>query len=143
MAISAKYQVCRETFTSTFSEFQSIQNNHLGRINITKHRIELLSLDTARIHSAIYHAGLKTKEFEKAEIEKMCAENHIGPAQTEWAGLIVFVPRKDKTLRFCDDYSQFNAVTKRVSCPIPRTEEFIELLGWATVFSTADVNSEY
>lgn len=49
--------------------------------------------------------GTLTSWFEnarlrKTEIEKMLTENVIGPAQTEWAPSIVFVSKKDETLRF-------------------------------------------
>lgn len=55
----------------------------LCRIDIAKHPTELFQPSTAPVHSAAYHAGPGTREFEKAKIDKMLAENLIEPAQTE------------------------------------------------------------
>lgn len=48
-----------------------------------RHRIELLSPDTAPIHSAQYRVDLKTWQFEKAETKKLPSKYIVEPAQTE------------------------------------------------------------
>lgn len=82
------------------------------------------------------------REFEKAEIDKMLADNVIEPFQTEWPSPIVFAAREDDTLRICVDYRKLDAVTKRDSYQIPRKDDCIDSLGDANIFSTSDADSE-
>lgn len=60
------------------------------------------------------------------------------PAQTECAAPNVFVPKKDGTVRFYDDYRRLNVLTKRDSYPIPRMAKCIDFLAKATIFSALD-----
>lgn len=73
----------------------------------------------------------------------MLAENIIKSEKIAWAALIVFVPRKKETIRFCVDYYKLNAKTKRDSYSTSCIEECIVLLGQATVFSMLDAISGY
>ena len=59
-------------------------------------------------------------------------------AASEWASLVVLIPRKDGEMRFCVDYRNLNALRKRYSYPLPRMDECIESLGDATIFTTLD-----
>lgn len=85
---------------------------------MVKHRIDLLQLESAPVHSEPYRAGLKTPEIEKTVFEKMLAENVIERAQMEWAAPIVFALKKNGTLRFCVDYYKHKAVAMGDSYPI-------------------------
>lgn len=71
-------------------------NGHIERTNIAEHCIELVSPDTATVHSAPYRTGSKARGSEKTEIEKLLAENIIDLVQTEWAAPIIFVPKNDE-----------------------------------------------
>jgi hypothetical protein len=67
----------------------------------------------------------------------------IEPTTSEWASLVVLVPKPDGSMRFCIDYRRLNAVTVRDSYPLHRMEECIDSLWDATIFSTLDCNSGY
>ena len=123
-------------------EFQPMWDGHLGEINITKHRIELLP-GTRPIRQHPYRTGMKSKEFEAEQIEKMLRDNVIRPSKSEWASPVVLAPKNDGTLRFCVDYRKLNEVTKKDSYPIPRMDDCIDTLGKAKVFSSLDANSGY
>lgn len=122
-------------------QLKLIRIAYFGRITLAKPRIKLFKSDTAPVSSAPYWAGPKTPKFEKAELDKMLAESAIEPAKTEWAALVL-VLKKDEILWFWVDYRNLNAVTKRESYPKPRVEEWIDLLGKATIFSTLDANNK-
>ena len=57
-------------------KFESMCDGHLGEINITKHRIELLSGTTPNRQQP-YWTGMRAKESEAKEIERMLRENVI------------------------------------------------------------------
>lgn len=48
-----------------------MRDGHLGQMSISNHRIELTSENTQPLHSKIYRAWPKAKEFEKAGVDKV------------------------------------------------------------------------
>lgn len=82
----------------------------LSRIYKAKNSIDLTSQDIHHVHSVSYQAGLKTREFEKTEVDKMRHTNVIDPVKSEWASLVVFAPRKDGSLCLCIKNRKKNVV---------------------------------
>lgn len=89
---------------------------HLGRINIAKHRIEILSPGTAPVHLAPYRAGPKTLEFKKVKTDKMLSDSVIDLSQTELAAHIEFVTEKTK-------FSDFVSAVVNLT-PLPNETRF-------------------
>lgn len=71
----------------------------------------------------------------------MVKDNLIDLAQTEWGAPIVSAPKKNGSVRFCDDYCRLNAKTKRDSYPIPCIDKRINSFAKVAFFSTVDANS--
>ena len=117
-------------------------SGQLGEINVTELRIDLKP-DAIPFKSAPYCAGPKTRELEKAEIDKQLAADIIEPACSEWAALVLFAPKKDGKLRFCIDYRKLNSMTVKDTYPLPRMDECIDTLGEAQYFTTLDAYSGY
>lgn len=118
--ISTQYQAYKQPLFDILSQFQSLWYGHYGRITIAKNRIEFLKPDTGPVHSTPYPTGPKTREFDKAKIDKMLAENYLEDARMKLAAptvFVVFVPKKDGTVQFFFDYCKLNAVAKRGSFP--------------------------
>lgn len=60
-----------------------MRDNHFDPINVVRYRIESLERNTQPVHSALYHAGVETREFQKAEMNIMLARQFIEPTQTK------------------------------------------------------------
>ena len=60
-----------------------------------------------------------------------------------WGAPILFVKKKDGTLRMCIDYRQINKVTVKNKYPLPRIEDLFDQLKGAGVFSKIDLRSGY
>ena len=67
----------------------------------------------------------------------------IEPCKSEYACPVVMVRKKDGSHRFCCDFRQLNAVTRKVAHDLPRINEILSMLKGAGVFSTIDMKSGY
>lgn len=65
------------------------------------------------------------------------------PFVTEWAFTVVFVPKRDGSLRFCAYYRRLNTVLLQDKYPNPLMDECIDSLGKAQIFSTLNANLGY
>jgi hypothetical protein len=60
-----------------------------------------------------------------------------------WGAPVLFVKKKDSTLRLCIDYRQLNKVTIKNKYPLPRIIDLFDQLGGVSVFSKIDLRSGY
>ena len=56
---------------------------------------------------------------------------------------MLFVKKKDGSMRLCIDYRELNRVTVRNKHPLPRIEDLFDQLQGAQVFSKIDLRSDY
>ena len=56
---------------------------------------------------------------------------------------MLFVRKKDGTLRLCIDYRKLNQVTVKNKYPLPRIEDLFDQLQGASTFSNIDLRSGY
>ena len=73
----------------------------------------------------------------------MLKHGFIRPSQSPWGSPVLFVLKKDSSLRFCIDYHWLNKRTIRNRYPLPLLEEMLDRLGGAKVFSKIDLKSGY
>ena len=57
--------------------------------------------------------------------------------------LVIFVPKKDGSLRLCVDYRGLNKVTLKDRTPLPLIGEMLERLGSAVIFTKLDLRNAY
>ena len=60
-----------------------------------------------------------------------------------WGAPVLFVKKKDRTLRMCIDYRELNKLTINNKYPLPRIDDLFDKLQGRTVFSTIDLRSGY
>ena len=56
---------------------------------------------------------------------------------------MVLVQKKDGSWHFCIDFRKVNVVTHRDAYPLPRTDETLDSLAHAVMFTTLDLASGY
>ena len=67
----------------------------------------------------------------------------IRPSTSPWGAPVLFAKKKDKTLRLCIDYRQFNRVTIKNRYPLPRIDDLFDQLRGARVYSKIDLSIGY
>ena len=84
---------------------------------------------------------------QEIELQKYIQENKakgfIRESTSPWGFPILFVPKKDGTLRLCVDYRQLNKVTKKNSYPLPLISELQDRLQGSEWFTALDLRGAY
>jgi hypothetical protein len=70
----------------------------------------------------------------KMQLKEMMDKGYIRPNVSPWGAPVLFVKKKDSTLRLCIDYRQLNKVTINNKYPLPRIDDLFNQLGGASIF---------
>ena len=79
----------------------------------------------------------------KAQLQELLDKGFIRPSVSPWGAPVLFVKKKDGSMRLCIDYRELNRVTVRNKYPLPRIEDLFDQLQGAQVFSKIDLRSGY
>lgn len=82
------------------------------------------------------------REVQK-QLTEMLEKGWIRPSTSSYGAPILFVRKKDGTLRMCVDYRKLNDITKKNRTPLPRIDELLDSLHGATIFSSLDLYKGY
>jgi len=86
-------------------------------------------------------------EAERDELKKYIKENlakgFIRKSKSPAGAPVLFVKKKDGTLRLCIDYRKLNEMTIRNSYPLPLISELIDRVKGAKYFTKLDLKSAY
>jgi len=98
--------------------------------------VELISITPYRMAPA----GLKKL---KVQLQELLDKGFICLSVLLGGAPVLFVKKKDGTLRLCIDYRQLNKVTIKNKNPLPRIDDLFDQLKDAIVFSKIDLRSGY
>ncbi|KAL0439630.1 UNVERIFIED_CONTAM: Transposon Ty3-I Gag-Pol polyprotein [Sesamum latifolium] len=87
-------------------------------------------------------APSELKELKK-QLEELLDKGFIRPSISPWGAPVLFVKKKDGSMRLCIDYRQLNQITIKNKYPLPRIDDLLDQLKGATVFSKIDLRSGY
>ena len=73
----------------------------------------------------------------------MLSKGFIRPSTSPWGAPVLFVKKKDGSLRLCIDYRRLNRVTIRNYYPLPCIDELFDQLHGSQVYSKIDLRSGY
>nr|GEZ49753.1 hypothetical protein [Tanacetum cinerariifolium] len=104
--------------------------------------IELIS-GTQPISKASYRmAPTELKEL-KEKLQELLDLGYIRLSVSSWGAPILFMEKKDGSMRLCIDYRDLNHVTIRNRYPLPRIDDLFDQLQGAKFFSKIDLKSGY
>ncbi|XP_060960989.1 uncharacterized protein LOC133031495 [Cannabis sativa] len=79
----------------------------------------------------------------KAQLQDLLDKGFIRPSYSPWGAPLLFIKKKDGSMRMCIDYRELNKVTIKNKYPLPRIDDLFDQLQEAIVFSKIDLRSGY
>lgn len=91
----------------------------------------------------LYRMSPRELEEVKRQVAELLEKGLIQESSSPYGSPVLFVPKKDGSLRMCVDYRALNKITVRNSFPLPLIEELLDSLHGCKVFSSLDLCSGY
>ena len=79
----------------------------------------------------------------KLKLQELLEKRFIHSSVSPWGAPVLFVKKKDGTLRLCVDYRQLNKMTVKNKYSLPRIDDLFDQLKGASVFPKIDLQSGY
>ena len=95
-------------------------------ISMTTHRMEPVELQELKVR-----------------LQELLDKGFIIPSTSPWGASVLFVKKKDKTLRLCIDYRQLSRVTIKNQYLLPRIDDLFDQMKGARVYSKTDLRTSY
>jgi hypothetical protein len=92
-----------------------------------------------------YPYRMSTPELKELQfhLEEILKKGYILPSVSPWGAPVLFMKKKDGTLRLCIDFRQLNKVTVKNKYPLPRIDVLFDQLKDVKIFSKIDLLSGY
>ena len=79
----------------------------------------------------------------KMQLQELLEKKYIRPSVSPWGKPVMFVKKKDGSLRLCIDYINLNKVTAKNKYSFPRIDDLFDQMRGAKVFSKIELRSSY
>ena len=107
------------------------------------HTIPLVPGDHKPPSRPLYRLSPLELEEVRKQVKDLLAKGLIEPSASPFGAPILFVKKKDGTLRMCIDYRALNRITVRNQYPLPRIDDLLDQLAGARIFTSLDLQSGY
>jgi hypothetical protein len=77
------------------------------------------------------------------QMKEILKKGYIHPSVSPWGAPVLFMKKKDGTLRLCIDFWQLNKVTVKNKYPLPRIDDLFDQLKDAKIFLKIDLQLGY
>jgi hypothetical protein len=106
------------------------------------HKIELIPGATPPSRPVYRMSPVELDELKK-QLTELLEHGFIRPSKSPYGAPVLFVKKKDGSIRMCIDYRMLNKITIKNKYPLPRVDELIDRLQGAQWFSKIDLRSGY
>jgi hypothetical protein len=98
---------------------------------------------TAPIAQRAYRMNPQELEELKKQLTDMLSKGLIRPSASPWGSPVLFLDKRDGTIRLCVGYRKLNEVTIKNKYPLPKIEDLFDQLNGAKVFSKIYLRTGY
>ena len=133
--VPAKYHAHLEVFSQA-------RASQLPPHRAADHAIDLVP-DAKPTYSRIYPLSQPELDHLAAWIKENLDKGFIRPSKSPFGAGILFVKKKDGSLRLCVDYRALNSVTVKNRLAIPLISETLDRLSHARIFTKLDLKGAY
>ena len=106
------------------------------------HKIDLIPGSSPPSRPTYRMSAVELTEL-KQQLEELIKSGFIRPSKSPFGAPILFVKKKDGTMRMCIDYRALNNISIKNKYPLPRVDELFDRLQGAKYFSKIDLRSGY
>ena len=106
------------------------------------HRIDLEEGATPPSRPTYRMSPVELDELKK-QLAELTESGFIQPSKSPYGAPVLFVRKKDGSMRMCVDYRALNKISVKNKYPLPRIDELLDRLAGATVFSKLDLRAGY
>jgi hypothetical protein len=87
------------------------------------------------VSKAPYRMSMPELKELQLHLEEILNKGYIHPSVSPWGAPVLFMKKKDGTLRLCIDFRQLNKVTVKNKYPLPRIDNLFDQLKGVKIFS--------
>jgi hypothetical protein len=80
----------------------------------------------APFSKAPYRMSMPELKELQLQLKEILKKGYICPNMSPWGAPVLFVKKKDGTLRLCIDFRQLNKVTVKNKYPLPRIDDLFD-----------------
>ncbi|GAB2286516.1 hypothetical protein Dimus_039776 [Dionaea muscipula] len=102
-----------------------------------------LAPGTRPISKAPYRMAPTVLKELHTQSKELLEKDFLRPNMSPWGAPVLFVKKKDGSMRLCIDYREINKVTIKNRYPLPRIDDLFDQLQGEEVFSKIDLRSGY
>ena len=126
-------------------EYVSVFPRDLPRLPLDREIVFSIELmpGIAPISRAPYRLAPAALKELKVQLEDMIEKGFIRPSHSPWGAPVLFVKKKDGSLRLCIDYKGLNKVTIKNKYPLLRNDDLFNQLAGSRVSLRIDLRSDY
>jgi hypothetical protein len=77
------------------------------------------------------------------QLKEILKKGYIHSSMSLWGAPVLFVKKKDGTLRLCIDFKQLNKVIIKNKYHLPRIDDLFDQLKGERIFSKIELRSDY
>lgn len=109
---------------------------------VIDHKIEIIPGSSPPCGS-VYRMSPSELDELKKQLMELIAHGFIRLSKSSYGAPVLFVKKKDGSMRMCIDYRALNKITVKNKYPLPRVDELFDRVRGARYFSKIDLRSGY
>ena len=141
-----KQLVSNSSTTSLVKEFSDVFPDDLPKALPPKRAVDhKIELEPGQVppNRPTYRMSQPEMDELKKQLAELMEKGFITESKSPYGAPVLFVKKKDGTLRMCIDYRALNKITIKNKYPLPRIDELLDRLLGAKYFSKIDLRSGY